>query len=128
MTTKNLLSSFAACSVMLAGVAAPVTANAQGWAYHHREQTKNQWKNLGIAGAALGVLGLATHNGTLTTLGVAGGLYSAYRYEQDRKSQNKHDRARAQFYGRTSYNYKGHRYVRKTVVKNGQKYYQFVRG
>jgi hypothetical protein len=37
-------------------------------------------------------------------------------------------RARAQVFAQPSFVYNGQRYVRKTVYKNGQKYYTFVRG
>ena len=60
-------------------------------------------------------------------MGLAGALYSAYRYEQDRKSQSKTDRARAAYFHKTYFYRNGHKYVRKTVYKDGQKYYRFVR-
>lgn len=69
--------------------ALPISASAQSAAYRHRQKTKNTWRNLGYAGAAVGALGLITHNSTLAIGGLAGGAYSAYRYEQDRKSQNR---------------------------------------
>jgi hypothetical protein len=70
----------------LAGFAvAPVTASAQS----HRQQKKNEWRNLAYGSGAAGVLGFLTHNNTLGWLGVAGAGYSAYRYEQDRKSQRR---------------------------------------
>ncbi|RYG24693.1 hypothetical protein EON82_09835 [bacterium] len=62
----------------------PANAMAQT---NHRQKTKNQWRNLGYAGAALGVAGLITKKPLLTYGGLAGAAYSAYRYEQDRKSQ-----------------------------------------
>jgi hypothetical protein len=110
-------------AVVLAAFA-PATAQAQ---YKHRQEKKNEWRNLAYAGAALGILGLVTKNNTLMWAGVGGGLYSAYRYEQDRKSQSKMDRQRAYFYGQSRVRYKGHTYTRKTVWKKGKKYYTFVR-
>jgi len=95
-------------------------------AQSHRQQTKNTWRNLAYAGGALGLLGLATHNGTLGWAGLAGGLYSAYRYEQDRKSQNKLTRQRALMFGHSTVWYHGHKYVRKTVWRHGTKYYTMV--
>ncbi|AIE84765.1 hypothetical protein [Fimbriimonas ginsengisoli] len=82
--TVKIASAVLAASV----VALPVMAPAQSSAYRHRQQTKNTWRNLGYAGGALGVYGLLTHNNTLAIGGLAGGAYSAWRYEQDRKSQN----------------------------------------
>lgn len=120
--TSTLLAVSLAVPTML-----PATAAAQSrhQKVEHRQQTKNQWRNLGIAGGAAGVLGLLTGNKTLTALGIGGGLYSAYRYEQDRKSQNKLQHNRYQLFNRTSFNHGGHRYVRKTKMVKGQKYYYF---
>lgn len=92
-----------------------------------RQQTKNEWRNLAIAAGALGVLGLLQNDSRLVFAGAAGALYSAYRYEQDRKSQSKIDRARAYYFSQPSFYRDGKRYVRRTVVKDGKKYYQFVR-
>ncbi len=109
--------------------AIPSTANAQslGDLLKHKQKQKNDWRNLAIGGGALGVLGLFTHNSTLTYLGLGGGLYSAYRYEQDRKGQSKAQQQRAQLFSHKSFNYGGHHYVRKTVWIKGQKHYKFVR-
>ena len=107
---------------------API-ANAQGLGdlLKHKQTQKNNWRNLGIAGGAAGVLGLLTGNKALTALGLGGGLYSAYRYEQDRKGQSKAERQRAELFRHTSFVHNGHKYVRKTVWVNGQKNYKFVR-
>lgn len=98
-----------------------------GYEYHRREQTKNEWKNLGIAAGILGVIGLLNNDSTLTFAGAAGALYSAYRYEQDRKSQNRVDRARAYYFSQPYFYRDGRRYERRDVNRNGQRYYQFVR-
>lgn len=90
-------------------------------------QKKDEWKKIGIASAAAGLLGLLTKNGTVTTLGAAGALYSAYRYEEDRKSTNRRDRDRARLYAKKTIWVDGHKYKRKTVKKGGKTYYQFVR-
>ena len=122
--------------VMLGGAFAaplsvPTSANAQRsfeQELKRRQQKKNEWRNIGIGSGALGLYGLLTKNNTLMWAGVAGGLYSANRYEQDRKSQSKMERDRASFYSKPTTYRNGKRYVRRTVWKNGQKYYKFVRG
>ena len=124
------LTGVALAAIALGGAVVPAPAIAQDWRdreSHRRQQKKNEWRNIGIGSAALGVLGLLKGDSTLTFAGAAGALYSAHRYEQDRKSQSKTDRARAAMFGRTSFTRDGHRYVRKTVYKNGKKYYRFVR-
>jgi hypothetical protein len=94
--------------------------------YDHRNDTKNEWRNLAIGSGLIGVIGLLTKEPTLTFAGGAGALYSAYRYEQDRKSQNQLSRARAYYFSQPYFYRDGRRYDRRTVVKNGQRYYQFV--
>lgn len=114
----------------LGGAVAPATVLAQDWRdreSHRRQEKKNEWRNIGIGSAAVGLLGLLKGDSTLTFAGAAGALYSANRYEQDRKSQSKTDRARADMFSRRSFTRNGHRYVRKTVWRNGKKYYRFVR-
>ena len=90
-----------------------------------QQGNKNLWRNLGIGGAAAGVYGLFTGNRTLAALGLGGGAYSAYRYEQDRKSQSKADHQRYELFRRKSFDHNGHHYVRHTGRKNGEKYYYF---
>jgi hypothetical protein len=107
---------------------APLAANAQSAAeLKRRQQKKNEWRNLGYAGAAVGVLGLLKGDKILTIAGLGGAGYSAWRYEQDRKSQNRLQRQRAQLFSQRYITRNGHRYERRTVWKNGKKYYQFVR-
>lgn len=116
--------------VMFAGAAvAPVTANAQSLKdLQNRQKHKNDWRNLTIAAGALGLWGLLKGDNTLMFAGAAGALYSASRYESDRKSQSKAERARAQMFSKRSFTRDGYVYNRKTVKKNGKTYYQFVRG
>lgn len=117
---KNLLAAIAL--IGLIGISfAPAEAQSR------RQQTKNEWRNLSIAGGAVALWGLLKHDRTLMFAGTAGALYSLNRYEQDRKSQSKADRARAQMFGRTTFTRNGHTYKRRLVTRNGKRYYQFVR-
>jgi hypothetical protein len=114
------------------GVAAPALSNAQSLgdldrAINRRQQKKNEWRNIAIASGGLAILGLISKDSTLTFAGTAGALYSAYRYEQDRKSQSKLARTRAAFFSRGYFYRDGRKYVRKTTWKGGKKYYYFVR-
>lgn len=93
-----------------------------------RQQTKNEWRNLAIAAGAVAVLGLLEKDNRLVFAGSAGALYSAYRYEQDRKSQNRYDRARAYYFSQPYFYRDGSRYTRNEVWRDGEKYYQFCRG
>lgn len=109
-------------------VLAPATAHAQWGRYEseRRQETKNEWRNIAIASGLLGALGALNKDKTLTFVGAAGALYSAYRYEQDRKSQNRIDRARAAYFDRDFFYRDGRRFERRTAFQRGQKYYQFV--
>lgn len=40
---------------------------------------RNEWNNLAIGAAALGVIGALSHNSTLAAVGVGGAAYSVYR-------------------------------------------------
>jgi len=121
------IAALAAILMMVSTIVAilPVTAV---YAQDNRQKTKNDWRNLAIAAGGIGVLGLVKHNSTIALLGAAGALYSLNRYEQDRKSQSKAAQARAQVFSH-HYVYKdGKRYARRTVTRNGHRYYTFVRG
>ena len=98
-----------------------------GYEYDRRQETKNEWRNIGIAAGIVGLLGLLNNDSTLTFAGAAGALYSAHRYEQDRKSQNRTDWARAHYFSQPYFVRDGRRYERRDVTRNGQRYYQFVR-
>ncbi len=95
--------------------------------YDRRQQTKNEWRNIAYVSGAVAVLGLLRNDKTLTFAGAAGALYSIHRYEQDRKSQNSLNRARATYFSKPYFVRDGVRYDRRVVTKNGQKYYQFTR-
>jgi len=125
MNIRASIAGLATAAVMATSILPVIPAAAQD--SHHRQQTKNQWRNIAIGSGAVGLYGLATHNTTLGLLGAAGGLYSLNRYEHDRKSQSKMDHDRAAFYQRSSYTKNGHRYVRRTVTRNGHQYYTYVR-
>src|ERR1041384_1846450 len=109
---------------------APIAASAQDdrdRESKHRQQKKNEWRNIGIGSAGIGLFGLVKGDKTLMFAGAGGALYSANRYEQDRKSQSKTDRARASYFSKDHFYRNGHRYNRKTVWSHGKKHYQFVR-
>ena len=122
---SNLVSSLAIFATVFAtnvAVADPLYGQK---AADHRKQTKDQWRDIGTASAAAALLGIITKNGTVTTVGAVGALYSAYRYEQDRKSESKLRRQKADMFSHDHYVHNGVRYDRKTVYKKGVKYYRF---
>lgn len=128
MNFRSLLVSLTVGFALLAPALAPTPAYAQSKktkAQQHRQKQKNDWRNLGYLGGAVGLYGLLKHDNALAALGLGGGAYSAYRYEQDRKSQSKADRQRAALFNRRSFNYQGHHYVRASGVKKGKKFYYF---
>ena len=130
MTGNRTFASWMAVIAIGGIVMTPMAASAQRSLEdesHHRQQTKNQWRNIAIGAGALSLFGLLKHDNTITFAGAAGTLYSLDRYEKDRKSQSKIDHARAQAFSQTSFHRSGHRYERRLVTRHGKKYYQFVR-
>lgn len=125
MKFRLIISSLLAALMIAGFVGAPATASAQSSASQHRQKTKNEWRNAAYAGAGLAALGMLKNDGTLTFVGTVGALYSASRYEHDRKSQSKLDQARASMFARSSFTRDGRTYRRYTTYKKGQKYYYF---
>lgn len=111
------------------GAAAPSTAQAQNIndLLKRRQDKKNEWRNIAYISGGLGILGLLKKDNTLFFAGTAGALYSAHRYEQDRKSQSKLQRTRAAYFSKPYFYRDGKKYVRKTTWKNGKKHYYFAR-
>ncbi|CAN5409746.1 hypothetical protein BH11ARM2_BH11ARM2_35430 [soil metagenome] len=108
--------------------AAPMAqAQSLGSLLKHRQDKKNEWRNIGIGSGVLGVLGLLRHDNTLFFAGTAGALYSSYRYEQDRKSQSKMQRARAAYFSKPYFNRDGYRYTRHSTTKHGKRYFYFTK-
>src|SRR5579871_1547717 len=124
---------FALSGLLTAAIAAPMVSQAQTvnhWVDRqldkgrsHQQQDKNNWRNLGYAGAGVAGVGLLTHHPALVAIGITGGLYSAYRYEQDRKSQNSDDRRRHAYFSQKTRMIDGHRYHRVLVTRQGHQYY-----
>jgi hypothetical protein len=125
----NTLTRILTVGTIAFSIALPTIAPAQSRKsqYERRQETKNEWRNIGIASGVVAILGLLNDDPTLTFVGAAGALYSAHRYEQDRKSQNSLRRARATYFSKPYFYRNGTKYARKTVYKNGKKYYQFVK-
>ncbi len=97
MKTASLMTYVGLAATVAAGILAPISAQAD-------QNSKNQWRNLGIGGAAVAGYGLLHHNSTATLLGAAGAAYSANRYEQDRHHQSQAQAAR----DRRAYYYRHH--------------------
>lgn len=128
MSTRNLRAGLLAAMMLGTMTVTPLAANAQrSNESARRQKKKNEWRNIAIGSGALGVLGLLKKDNTLTFAGGAGAVYSLYRYEQDRKSQSKIDRARASYFSKPYFYRNGKRYTRQTVMRNGKRHYQFVR-
>src|SRR5207247_2308836 len=99
---KSTLAATLAAVTLGSALLSPVVASAQD-EYAHRQKKKNEWRNIGTGAGALGLIGLLKGDSTLMFAGGAGALYSAYRYEQDRKSQSKSARARAAMFNKKSF-------------------------
>ena len=84
MNLKSMLR--ASLAVVAVGSFGFAPSLAQADPYGHRQNQKDQWKDLAIGSGILGTIGLLSHNDTLTTIGAAGVVYSAYRYEEEEDS------------------------------------------
>ncbi len=113
---------------MAFGAMSPAFAQAPTNAeIERRQRMKNEWRNIAAAAGLLAVIGLLKDDGTLTFVGTTGALYSLHRYEQDRKSHDRLRRLRAEFFSRPYFYRNGVRFNRRTTVKNGKRYYYFVK-
>jgi len=110
---------------IIAVFASVALAPATGFASQaSRQKNKNLWRNLAIGSGVVAGYGLLHHDTTTTVIGAAGAGYSAYRYEQDRKSQSAAARARARYYERHHLRYH-RRYTPTTYTRNGRRYYHY---
>lgn len=124
MKIKTMLAHAVAVAAVGSMTLMPMTAAAQS-RKDHQQTNKNNWRNLTIGSGLLGLFGLLKGDKTLFFLGTAGALYSANRYEQDRKSQSKADRARAAIFSKTSFKRDGVTYYRHMKTEKGKRYYYF---
>lgn len=126
MTFKSMIASGIAALTVSAFAMAPVTVQAQSWRQHRHSQ-QNQWRDIAIGAGAVGLLGALTHDDTLTFGGAAGALYSAYRYDQDRRSTDRVRKLRSEYFSRPYFYRDNVRYDRHDVWRGHDHYYQFVR-
>lgn len=131
MKLRSIFGFVMVASVMGGAIVVPAVSNAQDYSYRayrrHREDKRNEWRNIAIGAGALGVLGALTHDDTLMFGGAAGALYSTYRYDQDRRGHDRVGRLRARYFSRPYFYRDGRRYHRTTIWQDGQKYYRFER-
>ena len=100
-------------------------ANSKEKASKHRQKTKNNWRNATIGSGAVGLYGLIKGDKALAAGGLAGSVYSASRYEHDRKSQSKIDHSRSR--NGTYVTRNGKRYKRVISRQNGRRTVRYVR-
>ncbi|CAN5663148.1 hypothetical protein BH11ARM2_BH11ARM2_00010 [soil metagenome] len=98
-----------------------------GGSYYSGRSSSNDWRNIAIASGFLGVIGLLEKDNYLAFTGLTGALYSLDRYDNDRRSGNRLDRARAAYFARPYFYRNNVRYERVIIVRGGHRYYQFCR-
>lgn len=113
MKMMHRLTALAVLAVLGASAVSPTAVVAQNG--QDRQKKKNDWRNLGTAGAAIAGYGLLKGNKTATVVGAAGAAYSAKRYEEERHNQSKRKSARQHRQNYTEgdrhyYRYHGRRY------------------
>lgn len=86
---KGLSMKLMSAGLAVSMLALPALTLAQYDSAQHRQQTKNEWRNIGVGAAALGLYGLLKGDSSLALAGAAGAAYAGTRYEQDRKSERR---------------------------------------
>jgi hypothetical protein len=94
--------------------------------YGNTYSDSNDWRTIADLAGLLAVIGILDHDDTLTFAGTAGALYSLDRYDQDRYSNDRSCRLRAEYFSHPYFYRNGRRYDRETVNRNGEEYYRFV--
>lgn len=102
------------------GYSAPYYGNSYGYS------NGDDWRSIAEVAGLLSVIGILEHDDTLAFAGGAGALYSIYRYDEDRRSDDPACRLRAEYFSHPYFYRNGRRYDRVTVNRHGQEYYQFV--
>ena len=128
---KNYVLKLVTLSFVASTMILPLTADAQSKSKKkeiaRRQKTKGDWQRAANIGGVVALLGQMNKDKTASYLGAGTALYSVYRMQEDTKSQNRTKREKAAFYSRQHFTRNGVRYDRKTVNKNGQTYYTYVK-
>ena len=102
-------------------------SHRQDWIAQHRNESRNEWRNIATGSGGGGLLSILLHDATLNFSGSSGARYPLNKYEQDRRSDRREDRLRAEYFNRPYFYRDGVRYERRLVNRDGQRYYQFAR-
>jgi hypothetical protein len=86
MTRNVKLTAFGLLATLAASSLSPVLADGPRG---QLQANKNTARNIGIAGAAVAVYGLLSHNSTATVIGAAGALLGGSQYEKDSQKQSR---------------------------------------
>jgi len=140
---NNLVTRWLLVGLIAGAIAVPTTGNAQTiphWFnrqlrindqhhpqsyYRYHDWDRNDWRSLSYLGGGVAVAGILSGSPELTALGIVGGLYSTYRFEEDRNSRDPDDRYRYEYFSRTTRIIDGRRWHRVTIVSNGYRYYAY---
>lgn len=95
--------------------------------YYYPAYVDNEWRDIAAIAGGVALIGALEDDDTLFFAGTAGALYSLYRYDQDRDSDDRMSRLRAAYFSRPYFWRDGVRYDRTLVTRNGERYYRFVR-
>jgi hypothetical protein len=85
------------------------------------------WRDIAFVGGFFAQLTFLNNDHRIYFDGSVGDLYPIWQYDQDRDSDDPNCRARAEFFDHDTFYRDGHRFSRRTVSQNGQRYYEFVR-
>jgi hypothetical protein len=141
--TNNIFTKWVFVGLIAGAIATPTIGNAQSiphWFnrqlrindqhhpqsyYRYHDWDKNDWRSLSYIGGGVAVAGILSGSPELTTLGIVGGLYSTYRYDEDRRSGEPEDRARYEYFSRRERVIDGRPCHRVTILTGGHHYYAY---
>ena len=98
-----------------------------GYGYGGYSSYDNEWNTIAQLSGGVALLGALEGDDTLFFAGLAGSLYSIYRYDEDRYSDDPALRLRAAYFSRPYFYRDGRRYDRVMVNRRGERFYQFLR-
>ena len=95
--------------------------------YRYFRSDHDDWRDIFFGGGIDIDLNLMFNDDYVYFDGSYGDLYPVYEYDEDCDSSNLELRARAELFSHPFFYRDGHRFERRTISRNGERYYQFFR-
>ncbi|HTQ10442.1 MAG TPA: hypothetical protein VMI31_10250, partial [Fimbriimonadaceae bacterium] len=89
--------------------------------------SRTDWNDVAVFCGFVGLMGYLDHDDFLCFAGSAGALYALWRYDDDLACDDPYRHARACYFSMPFFYRDGVRFERHIVLRDGVRYYQFVR-